>query len=209
MTILTERSAGVSRQNYREGEIIFSQGEPAKGLFYIRQGKVRKIRISISGKARVIAVLGPQEFFGTKCVVDDSSERDCTVSAMTECSVACIDKATMVRALREQPGVAGKFIAFLIDRNCRYEGDLASHLFNSSSCSSQFETWHSRALTQGQGLRAKLGGPDWAGYCGDDPPKPKWMRWKTYNRILERSDRYEAIADDRLVYFVARLLKGR
>jgi len=38
----------------------------------------------------------------------------------------------MVRALREQPGVAEKFIAFLIDRNYRYEGDLASHLFNSS-----------------------------------------------------------------------------
>jgi CRP-like cAMP-binding protein len=91
MTILTERSTGVSRQSYRDGEIIFAQGEPAKGLFYIRQGKVRKLRISISGKARVIAVLGPQEFFGTKCIIDDSSERDCTVLAMTNCSVACID----------------------------------------------------------------------------------------------------------------------
>ena len=132
MTILTERSTGVSRQSYRDGEIIFAQGEPAKGLFYIRQGKVRKLRISISGKARVIAVLGPQEFFGTKCIIADSSERDCTVLAMTNCSVACIDKTTMVRALRDLPGVAEKFIASLIDRTCRYEGDLASHLFNSS-----------------------------------------------------------------------------
>jgi hypothetical protein len=71
---------------------------------------------------------------------------------------------------------------------------------------SQLQTRYDRALTQGQRLRAKLGGPDWAGYNGDDPPKPKWMRWKTYNRILDRSDRYESIADERLVYFVARLM---
>jgi hypothetical protein len=72
--------------------------------------------------------------------------------------------------------------------------------------SSQFQTWHDRALTAGQKLRSDLGGPDWAGYNGDDPPKPKWMRWKTYNRILDRSYRYEAIADQHLVHFVARLM---
>ena len=27
------------------------------------------------------------------------------------------------------------------------------------------------------------------------PPKPKWMRWKTYNRHVERFDRYEEILD--------------
>jgi hypothetical protein len=75
--------------------------------------------------------------------------------------------------------------------------------------SSQFQTWYDRALTAGQSLRCKLGGPDWAGYNGDDPPKPKWMRWKTYNAILERSYRYEAIADRRLIYFAARLLGRR
>jgi hypothetical protein len=75
--------------------------------------------------------------------------------------------------------------------------------------SSQFQTWYDRALTQGQGLRSKLGGPEWAGYCGDDPPKPKWMRWRTYNRILERSYRYEEIADQRLISFAARFLKLR
>jgi hypothetical protein len=27
------------------------------------------------------------------------------------------------------------------------------------------------------------------------PPKPKWMRWKTYNRHEEKFDHYEAILD--------------
>jgi hypothetical protein len=27
------------------------------------------------------------------------------------------------------------------------------------------------------------------------PPKPKWMRWKTYNRYEAKFDRYEDILD--------------
>lgn len=29
----------------------------------------------------------------------------------------------------------------------------------------------------------------------DLPPKPKWMRWVTYNRMVEKFDRYEAALD--------------
>lgn len=71
---------------------------------------------------------------------------------------------------------------------------------------SQFETPHGRALTMAQRLRCKLAGPEWAGLDGTDPPKPKWMRWRTYNRIMDRCDRYEDIADERLLWYAARLL---
>jgi hypothetical protein len=30
----------------------------------------------------------------------------------------------------------------------------------------------------------------------DFPPKPKWMRWRTYNRAEEKFDRYESILDE-------------
>jgi hypothetical protein len=29
----------------------------------------------------------------------------------------------------------------------------------------------------------------------DFPPKPKWMRWRTYNRLLEKFDRYDEVAE--------------
>jgi hypothetical protein len=38
------------------------------------------------------------------------------------------------------------------------------------------------------------------------PPKPKWMRWSTYNRYVERFDRYEAILQDGLVELMAKFL---
>ena len=37
------------------------------------------------------------------------------------------------------------------------------------------------------------------------PPKPKWMRWKTYNRMVERFDQYEANVEEGLLEAIMRL----
>jgi hypothetical protein len=39
----------------------------------------------------------------------------------------------------------------------------------------------------------------------DFPPKPKWMRWRTYNRAEEKFNRYENILDEGVAELVARL----
>ena len=49
---------------------------------------------------------------------------------------------------------------------------------------SQNETAHSRALTKVQSIRMKLGGEP----CGDFPPKPKGLHWKTYWRWKQKAD---------------------
>jgi hypothetical protein len=40
----------------------------------------------------------------------------------------------------------------------------------------------------------------------DLPPKPKGMRWRTYNRYVERYDAYEAILDYGIAELIAKLL---
>ena len=39
----------------------------------------------------------------------------------------------------------------------------------------------------------------------DLPPKPKWMRWKTYNRMVEKFDRYESMLEEDLLEMAVRL----
>jgi hypothetical protein len=45
------------------------------------------------------------------------------------------------------------------------------------------------------------------GDCDPDewelPPKPRWMRWSTYIRYVERFDKYEAIPEDGIVELMA------
>ena len=40
----------------------------------------------------------------------------------------------------------------------------------------------------------------------DLPPKPKWMRWRTYNRFVERFDSYEEILDGGIAELMAKWL---
>jgi hypothetical protein len=47
------------------------------------------------------------------------------------------------------------------------------------------------------------------GFDPDDwsfPPKPKWMRWRTYNHAEEKFDRYQSILDEGTCALMAKLL---
>jgi hypothetical protein len=55
-------------------------------------------------------------------------------------------------------------------------------------------------------LNRQLGGDGWAGW--DSPPiKPKWMRWRTYERRYERWERAVEKAHEEFTIRAARLLK--
>ena len=50
--------------DYRNDQIVFSQGQVADAVFYIQQGKVKLTVVSEQGKEAVVAILGPGHFFG-------------------------------------------------------------------------------------------------------------------------------------------------
>ena len=56
----------------------------------------------------------------------------------------------------------------------------------------QREQPHDRALRRAFKLRGKLGAD---GGIGDYIPKPKWMRWRTFDRAMARIERAEGVVD--------------
>jgi hypothetical protein len=56
--------------------------------------------------------------------------------------------------------------------------------------SSQFETPRDRAISQARSIRNRLGGE--ADLSADFPPKPKGMRWTTYERLQRKCEAYDA-----------------
>ena len=53
---------------YQKDQIVFSQGDDADSVFYIRSGKVKVTVISEHGKEAVVAILGGGDFFGEGCL---------------------------------------------------------------------------------------------------------------------------------------------
>ena len=124
-------NGGRTIANYRVNEAVFSQGNPADAVFYIQEGKVKLTVISEEGKERVVAIVGPDEFFGEGCLTGQPL-RMATAVAMTECEIMRLEKATMVRVIHEEPAFSEMFVSHLLLRTIRVEEDLIDQLFNSS-----------------------------------------------------------------------------
>ncbi len=66
---LAKVGEGKTISKYRKDQIVFSQGQTADAVFYIRQGKVKLTVISEQGKEAVVAILGSGDFFGEGCLI--------------------------------------------------------------------------------------------------------------------------------------------
>ena len=124
-------NGGRSISKYRMNQKVFSQGSSADAVFYIQKGKVKITVVSEQGKEAVVAVLGPDEFCGEGCLTGQPL-RLATATAMTECEIMRLEKATMIRVLHEEPAFSEMFVSHLLARTLRVEADLVDQLFNSS-----------------------------------------------------------------------------
>jgi CRP/FNR family cyclic AMP-dependent transcriptional regulator len=126
-------STGVARRimEFRKSETIYSQGNPIRGVKYIQKGGVRLSVINEAGKEAVVAILGPGDFFGEGCLAGQSVCME-TATAIVPTSILFIEKAEMIRLLREEHGLSDRFIVHVLARNIRVEEDLLDQLFNSS-----------------------------------------------------------------------------
>jgi CRP/FNR family transcriptional regulator, cyclic AMP receptor protein len=122
---------GRSVSNYRKNQKIFAQGDAADSVFYVQDGQVKLSVISELGKEAVVALHGKADFFGEGCL-SGQSLRLATAAAMTDCVIMRLDKAAVVRVLREEPKFSEMFLSYILARNARVEADLVDQLFNSS-----------------------------------------------------------------------------
>ena len=78
---LSKVNGGRGIHDYRTGQIVFRQGDPADAAFYIESGKVKKTVVSEQGKEAVVALLEAGDFFGEGCLTGQPL-RLATVSAL-------------------------------------------------------------------------------------------------------------------------------
>jgi CRP/FNR family transcriptional regulator, cyclic AMP receptor protein len=117
-------------RNYRDKEVVFSQGDPADSVFYIERGTVKLTAVSARKKA-IIAILQRGSFLGEGCLVGRSL-RICTARSIGPSSVIRLQKGRTVRALRRNPQFARLFVEYLLSRVVRIEEDLIDQFFNFS-----------------------------------------------------------------------------
>ncbi len=124
---------GIGRDivRYSKKAVIFSQGDDADAVFYIKSGKVKVAVLSKQGKEAVVALLGPDEFFGEGCLIGQQ-KRLATASALTECETMRVAKTEIQRVLIDESGFSQMFVSHILERSARVQEDLVDQLFNST-----------------------------------------------------------------------------
>jgi CRP-like cAMP-binding protein len=123
--------AGMNVRNYRDNEVVFSQGDAADAVFYIQSGTVKLTVAATRRKKAIIAVLLRGSFFGEGCL-GGQSLRMCTARSIGQSNITRLLKESTVRTLKRDPQFATLFVAYLLSRIIRVEEDLVDQFFNFS-----------------------------------------------------------------------------
>ena len=130
-TFLRGASEGRTTLQCPKHQTLFTQGDAATAVFYILEGCVKLTVISLQGKEAVVAMLGSGDFFGEACLAGQPACM-ATATSLDASTIVRIDKATMNRALHDEPAFSQLFMAHLLTRNLRIQDDVIDQLFNSA-----------------------------------------------------------------------------
>lgn len=103
------------------GTVIFTEAEPADGLYFVISGKVKLTRASQTiidksgAKQSLLRLLPAGAMFGELSALDKGS-RSSTATAVTNCELRHVSQESLQRVLASHPEVAGGFLRQLAAR---------------------------------------------------------------------------------------------
>jgi CRP-like cAMP-binding protein len=115
-----------------DGEVLYSQGDPADSVFCIRSGRVKLSVVSSAGKEAIVSILESGCFFGEGSLIPGHPLRLATATSMGRTSVIRFEKSDMLRRLHQSDEFCDAFISYMVARAGRVEADLVDQLFNST-----------------------------------------------------------------------------
>ena len=115
-------------KEYKEGEVIFHQGDVGNTMFVIQDGEVEAVAESYGEEYRLRS-MGPNEFFGEMALFE-KEVRTATIRAVRPTRVLTVDKKNFLGGIHEDPSLAFRIVETmshrirdLTDRLASYEED--------------------------------------------------------------------------------------
>lgn len=87
---------------FSHGSLIYMPGDPAHTLYIVQAGQVSLYLISSDGRVLTLQVVEPGHIFGHS-VLDGSKTYDTFAEAMTPVKTMAVERASLTRALANQP----------------------------------------------------------------------------------------------------------
>ena len=112
----------------RKGGVIYTPEESRETLFLIKEGRVQLYRISIEGRKLVLAMLGPDMFFGEMPLFGQAMG-DSVAQAVDDATLCTLGRAEVERILLTYPRIGLRLIQVLNERLQEAEERLHESVF--------------------------------------------------------------------------------
>ncbi len=108
--------------SFPSGAIIFMEGQPARGLYILRQGRVKLLTTNSDGRTLILKIAKPGEELGLNSVIT-GKPYDLTAEILQPAELAFIPRADFLRCITER-GDACLHFASHLSRDCHAAYDL-------------------------------------------------------------------------------------
>jgi len=109
--------------SFPAGAIIFMEGQPARGVYVLRQGRVKLLTTNSDGRTLIVKIAKPGEALGLHSVIT-GKPYDLTAEILQPAELAFIPRADFLRCIAER-GDACMHFANLLSRDCQAVYELA------------------------------------------------------------------------------------
>ena len=92
------------RRQFKRGEILFHEGDPADTVHFIAEGRVMARRTSPMGDSVAFRVIGPGRALGDVAVVSSARRRSSTVTALEPTTTLSLTFAEFAQLCARIPG---------------------------------------------------------------------------------------------------------
>src|SRR5512140_150096 len=188
-------------KEFPKGTVLFNEGEPGKDMFVLQSG-----RISISKKVRdvekVLAVLGPGEFFGEMAIISNRP-RNASATVAEDARLLVIDPKTFEGMIRGNSEIAVRMIKKLAERLTEADSQIENLLLgdpNSRVLHQILQTAQTRGRPMEEGIEIDFVVREQPRIIGVGEPAIRILLDK-----LERAGLLERSGDRLTVYDTARL----
>ncbi len=120
---------GVTQFVVPKGGLIYTEGQEADAVYFVKKGRVRRSVRSKAGQEAILGALAPGGFCGDGCLAGQAS-RVSTVTAVAATTVVKVEKAVLAKALHEAPPFSKALLARALRRTIAVEKGMCGQLFN-------------------------------------------------------------------------------
>ena len=103
-------------RSWRRGEVLFREGDLAETLHFIQSGRFAIQARTSRGDTRMLAILGPGDYFGELALLSDGARRSADVVALEDGRTLALLGSDFGRLRRENPQVSDVLIAILANQ---------------------------------------------------------------------------------------------